>query len=150
MRWVQLCSGGLSILWHCLSLALEWKRTFSSPVATAEFSKFVGILSAALSQHHSSGFEISNWNSITSTTCGVCFSLNKSISYVLLCVQILSWWSKNPKFTSNTTTPKQRLFSPHWSIGHTLGHDGPTVLFWVILAGQNSMAFQWELFKKGR
>ena len=26
--------------WHCLSLGLEWKVTFSSPVATAEFSKF--------------------------------------------------------------------------------------------------------------
>ena len=34
MRWVQLCSS-LSILWHCLSLGLEWKLTFSSPVATA-------------------------------------------------------------------------------------------------------------------
>ena len=32
--------------------------TFSSPVATAEFSKFAGILSAALSQHHLSRFEI--------------------------------------------------------------------------------------------
>ena len=31
---------------------------FSSPVATAEFSKFAGILSAALSQHHLSGFKI--------------------------------------------------------------------------------------------
>ena len=31
---------------------------FSSPVATAEFSKFGSILSAALSQHHLSGFEI--------------------------------------------------------------------------------------------
>ena len=31
-----------------LSLGLEWKLTFSSPVATAEFSKFAGILSAAL------------------------------------------------------------------------------------------------------
>ena len=29
----------LSILWHCLSLGFEWKLTFSSPVATAEFSK---------------------------------------------------------------------------------------------------------------
>ena len=48
---MQLCSS-LSILWHCLSLGLEWKLTFSSPVATAEFSKFAGILSAALSQHH--------------------------------------------------------------------------------------------------
>ena len=32
--------------------------TFSSPVATAEFSKFAGILSAAVSQHHLSGLEI--------------------------------------------------------------------------------------------
>ena len=32
----------LSILWHCLSLGLELKLTFSSPVATAEFSKFAG------------------------------------------------------------------------------------------------------------
>ena len=50
--------GSLNILWHCLSLGLEWKLTFSSPVATAELSKFAGILSAALSQHHLSGFEI--------------------------------------------------------------------------------------------
>ena len=57
VRWVQLCSS-LSILWHCLSLGLEWKLTFSSLVATAEFSKFAGILSAALSQHHLLGFEI--------------------------------------------------------------------------------------------
>ena len=56
-RWVQLCSS-LSILWHCLSLGLEWKLTFSSPVATSEFSKFAGILSAALSKHHLLGFEI--------------------------------------------------------------------------------------------
>jgi len=33
------------------------KTDFSSAVATAEFSKFVGILSAALSQHHLSGFK---------------------------------------------------------------------------------------------
>ena len=31
MKWVQLC-GSLSILWYCLSLGLEWKLTFSSPV----------------------------------------------------------------------------------------------------------------------
>ena len=30
----------------------------TSPVATAEFSKFAGILNAALSQHHLLGFEI--------------------------------------------------------------------------------------------
>ena len=39
---MQLC-GSLSILWHCLFLGLELKLTFSSPVATAEFSKFAGI-----------------------------------------------------------------------------------------------------------
>ena len=44
--------------WHCLSLTLEWTLIFFSPVATAEFSKFAGILSAALSQHHLLGFEI--------------------------------------------------------------------------------------------
>ena len=47
---VQLCSS-LSILWHCLSLRLEWKLTFSSPVATAEFSKFADIECSTL-QHH--------------------------------------------------------------------------------------------------
>ena len=57
VRWVQLY-GSLSILWYSLSLGLEWELTFSSPVATAEFSKFAGILSAALSEHHLSGFGI--------------------------------------------------------------------------------------------
>ena len=53
----KLC-GSLSILWHCISLRLEGRLTFSSPVATAEFSKFAGILNAALSRHHLLGFEI--------------------------------------------------------------------------------------------
>ena len=57
VRWVQLCSS-VNNLWHCLSLRLEWKLTFSSPVVTAEFSKFADILSAALSQYHLLGFEI--------------------------------------------------------------------------------------------
>ena len=35
-------------------------KTFSSPVATAEFSKFAGILSVALSRHHLLGFENSS------------------------------------------------------------------------------------------
>ena len=47
VRWVQLCSSSLNILWHFLSLGLEWKLTFSSPVDTDEFSKFAGILSTA-------------------------------------------------------------------------------------------------------
>jgi len=51
---MQLC-GSLNIIWNCLPLELERKLTFSSPVATAEGSKFAG---AALSQHHFLGFEI--------------------------------------------------------------------------------------------
>jgi len=43
---------GIAFLW-------DWnENTFSSPVTTAEFSKFAGILSEALSQHHLLGFEI--------------------------------------------------------------------------------------------
>ena len=38
----------LNMLRHCLSLGLERNLTFSSPVATAEFFKFAGILNAAL------------------------------------------------------------------------------------------------------
>ena len=42
---------GIAFLWN-------WnENTFSSPVATAGFSKFAGIVSAALTQHHLSGFE---------------------------------------------------------------------------------------------
>ena len=42
MKWTQLY-GSLNILWHWFPLGLEWKLTFSSPVATAEFSKFAVI-----------------------------------------------------------------------------------------------------------
>ena len=35
---MQLCSS-LSIIWHCLSLRLEWKLTFFSPVATADLDR---------------------------------------------------------------------------------------------------------------
>ena len=44
---MELC-GSLSILWHCLSLGLEWKLTFSSPVATAVFPKFANILNSII------------------------------------------------------------------------------------------------------
>ena len=49
------------VVWTFFDVAFLWnwnENTFSSPVATAEFSKFAGILSAALSQHHHLGFEI--------------------------------------------------------------------------------------------
>ena len=42
-----------------ISSLCDWNENWPFPVlwATAEFSKFAGILSAALSQHHLSGFE---------------------------------------------------------------------------------------------
>ena len=46
---------GIALLWDWNE---NWKLTFSSPVATAEFFKFTGILSAALSQHHLLTFKI--------------------------------------------------------------------------------------------
>ena len=60
--------GSLSIFWHSLYFRLGWKLTFSSPVATAEFSKFSGILSAALSQHQLQDLKERHWDSITSTS----------------------------------------------------------------------------------
>ena len=62
-----MCSS-LNILWHCLSLGLESKPTFFSPVAPAEFSKFAGLLSAVLSQHHLLGFEIAQLGEISITS----------------------------------------------------------------------------------
>ena len=46
----------LNTLWHCPSLGLEWKLTFSSPEATVAFFKFVDILSEE--HHHLLGSEI--------------------------------------------------------------------------------------------
>ena len=50
-----------AVVWAFFGTAFLWvecKMTFFSSVATAEFSKFAGILGAALSQHHFLGFEI--------------------------------------------------------------------------------------------
>ena len=58
--------GNYVVVWPffgIFSLGTEWKLTFSCPVAPAEFSKFAGILSVALSQHHLLGFEIAQQES---------------------------------------------------------------------------------------
>ena len=36
-------SGSLDVVWHCPSLELEWKLTFSSFVAAAVFFKFADV-----------------------------------------------------------------------------------------------------------
>ena len=50
----------LEYLWHCPSLGLKWTLILSSSVATAEFSRFAGILSAAVYRHHLLWFEFSS------------------------------------------------------------------------------------------
>ena len=50
-----------AVVWAFFGIAFLWDWNENWPyqsLATAEFSKFAGILSAALSQHHLSGFEI--------------------------------------------------------------------------------------------
>ena len=50
-----------AVVWTFFGIALLWdwnENTFSSPVATAEFSKFAGILSAAHLTDHCLGFEM--------------------------------------------------------------------------------------------
>ena len=51
-----------AVVWTFFGIAFLWdwnENSFFSPVTTAEFSKFTGILSAAVSQQHFLGFEIS-------------------------------------------------------------------------------------------
>ena len=66
---------GIAFLW-------DWNENFSKSVATAEFSKFAGILSAALSQHHLLGFEIrmSDWTEWAKSD-GMWFMLNYRLNY---------------------------------------------------------------------
>ena len=44
-------------------------------MATAEFSKFAGILTAALSQHHLSGFEMNTLSYIVLKSTMICYHL---------------------------------------------------------------------------
>ena len=60
-----------AIVWAFFGIAFlwDWNENWPFPaVPTAEFSKFAGILSAALSQRHLSGFEIDQLEFITSTS----------------------------------------------------------------------------------
>ena len=89
VRWVQLC-GSLNILWHCLSSGLEWIVNFSSPVVTAEFSKFAGILIAA---HQ--GFPVLCYLWVSSSSCPLkrwCY-----LTIFILCSSLLFLFSVFPR-----------------------------------------------------
>ena len=50
-----------AVVWTIFGIVFLWdwdENTFTSPVGTAEFSRFAGILNVALSKHHLLGFEI--------------------------------------------------------------------------------------------
>ena len=113
---MRLC-GSLNILWHCLSLELEWKLTFSSPAATAEFSKFAGILNAALSQHTISMLycAIFGWNV---PLVSLSFLKRSLVFTILLFSSISLHWSLRLSYPSLLTQPYQQLIrrvSVHWS-----------------------------------
>ena len=76
MKWAQLYSS-LYILRHCTSLGYEWKLTFSSPMATAEFSKFGNILRdreawcAVVHGVTKSQTWMSGWTELNCTECNI-------------------------------------------------------------------------------
>ena len=84
--------GSLNILWHFPSLGLEWKLTCSSPMATAEFSKFADILSAA------SSFRI--WNS----SAGIPSPPLALFIVMLLCTSCTLFTRSNPLNLFDTST----------------------------------------------
>ena len=53
--------GSLNIFWHCPSLGLEWKLTFPTVVASAEFSRFAAH-HVEQSLTHKSYSLCTNWN----------------------------------------------------------------------------------------
>ena len=97
---MQLC-GSLSILWHCLSFGLEWNLTFSNPVATAEFSRFAGILSC--STFTASSFR--TWNSSTgipSPPLALCVAMLPKAHLTSDSRMCGSWWTITPLWLSGS------------------------------------------------
>ena len=82
--------GNCAVVWiffdNGLSLWLEWKLNFFSPVATGVFSKFSGIFNATLSQHHLLEFEIAHNLLLVASK----YRLQWRILYIYLVCHILS------------------------------------------------------------
>ena len=94
----------MNILWHSPSLGLEWKLTFSSTVATAELSKFEGILSAALT---ASSFRI--WNS----SAGI---LSPPLAFfAVMLLECLSWLH-TPRYLALGEWSHHHGYLGHWDL----------------------------------
>ena len=109
-------------------MGLECKLTFTSPVATTEFFKFAGILSAALSQHHLLVFKIAQLESNESALrmrwpkyWSFSFSIIPSKEQPELISFRIDWWislqSKGlSRVFSNTTVQKHQFFGTQLSL----------------------------------
>ena len=142
---MQLCSS-LSILWQCLSLGLEWKLTFSSPMATAEFSKFAGILSVALSQHHLLGFDrlsqkdISSvqFSSVTQSCLTLCDPMNCSKPGLPVHLQL-------PEFTQTHVIELIMPFS-HLTLCHPLLLLPPIPPSIRVFSNESTLCMRWPKY----
>ena len=86
---MQLC-GSLSILWHCLSLGLEWKLTFSSPVRAKQTRMFTEAFFLIMKNYESTYLRLRKW-------------LNKSMA---CWYSILFWNFSTDKYNHSLSSTK--------------------------------------------
>ena len=108
---MQLC-GSLSILWHCLSLGLEWKLTFSSPVTTAEFSKFTWWFSSV------------QFSSVAQSCLTLCDPMNRSMPGLPVHHQLLEFTQTHAHWVSDAIQLSHPLLSPSPPAPNPSQHQG--------------------------
>ena len=129
----------LNILWHCPSLGLKWKLTFSSPVATAEFSRFADILSAALISNQFGVSSISRVCSLLSNPKAISPVLGTFISHLDL---MNSHLTDNPVSTPASLQVLCFLTDPDWTIGLPCSFQ-PVGFSWLSLLSSHLSHCSW-------
>ena len=129
----------LNILWHCPSLGLKWKLTFSSPVATAEFSRFADILSAALISNQFGVSSISRVCSLLSNPKAISPVLGTFISHLDL---MNSHLTDNPVSTPASLQVLCFLTDPDWTIGLPCSFQ-PVGFSWLSLLSSQLSHCSW-------
>ena len=129
----------LNILWHCPSLGLKWKLTFSSPVAIAEFSRFADILSAALISNQFGVSSISRVCSLLSNPKAISPVLGTFISHLDL---MNSHLTDNPVSTPASLQVLCFLTDPDWTIGLPCSFQ-PVGFSWLSLLSSHLSHCSW-------